>query len=121
VTNTTRGPVFNPTFVANGTRLVVNYTDPVFFRSFVTEGYVNPAIGNVMDITYTGGRDIFIVVGLVDGKDNSFMINQSGLDAFPYVTITVNRSTKGTVSAFYNASLNVSMPGTNFSGMPPAN
>jgi len=119
--NTTRVFVFYPTFVASGTRMVVNYTDPFPFRSFVASGYVNPAVGNVLDIGYTGGRDVYVVVGLIDGKNNSFMLNQSGIDAFPYVTITVNRSSKDTVSAFYNASLNISMPGTNFSGMPPAN
>ena len=123
VSNTTRqfGGVSYPTYIGSGTRMVVNYTDPVSSRSFFTQGYVNPAAGNVLSISYSGGRDVYVVVGLIDGRDNSFMLNQSGIDAFPYVTITVNRSTKDTVSAFYNASLNVSMPGTNFSGMPPAN
>jgi len=118
---TTRGAVTNPTFVASGTYMVVNYTDPVPAKSFYTAGYVDPSVTNTMTIRLPSAlMKTQITAGLIDGKNNSFMFNQSD-DSFPSVTISVNRTTKDSVSAVYNASLNITTTIGNFSGLVPAN
>ncbi len=118
----TRGAVFNPTFVASGTFMVVNYTDPIPGKSFFTSGFVDPTVGNVMEIRLPSpASNAKVTVGLIDGRNNSFMFNQTGVDAFQFVTISLNRTTANTVSAFYNSSLNISLPNANFSGIVPAN
>jgi len=100
----------------SGTFVSVYYSDPT--RSFTTSGYINPAFLNTFIIRYSGGQEVRIYAGTIDGIRNSIEVNQTSLVYLTFVSI--NATMPSALPASYNMGLNISYLNTNYSASVPA-
>lgn len=121
-TNETRSALLTPSWTANGTFIRVNYIDATNpKKNFVESGFVNPNILNTMDIKFGAGQSVLLRFGLIDGRPNSYRMEQVAIFTLTSHALTVNRTAKDAVYAYYNIPLNVTIASTCFSGNVPAN
>jgi len=104
-----------PTFMANGTLVFLNFTDLAKpSKSFTASGFVDPAVPNQFDIKYSGNNHVYVNIGLVDGRQNSYQMQQVGVTALAGHSLIANLTTRDGLYAAYNLPLNITMPGVNF-------
>lgn len=121
-TNETRSGLSLPAWTANGTFVRVNYIDSTNpNKNFVESGFVNPNILNTMDIKFGAGQSVLLRFGLIEGRPNSYRMEQVAIFTATSHALTVNRTTKDAIYAYYNVPLNVTIAGARFDGSVPAN
>ncbi|VVB73726.1 Uncharacterised protein [uncultured archaeon] len=116
-----RSAVLPISFVGSGTYVWINYTDlakPA--KSFVDSGFVDPTALSTYEIKYGAGRSVFLSLGLVDGRQNAYRLEQSGILAVAGHSLEVNCTAPGSLYAFYTLPLNITLPGSGFTGRLPA-
>jgi len=110
-----------PSFMANGTFVFVNFTDLAKpSKSFTASGYVDPTVLNQFDIKYSGNNHVYVNIGLIDGRQNSYQMQQVGITALTIHSLAVNRTVKDGLYAAYMLPVNITFPNMNFTGNLPA-
>ena len=119
---TSSGVTNNLNFVANGTYITVNYTDPINPNKNVYQaGYINPNALSSLNIKFGAGQSILLYFGLINSVSNSYSVEQRNILTMTNHILTVNRTTKSGLFAHYNLLINVTNGDNSFIGNLSAN
>jgi hypothetical protein len=106
---------FSPTFIANWTFVFFNFTDlSKPSKSFTASGFVDPAALNQFDVKYPGNNHVYVNVGLVDGRQNAYQMQQVGVTALAGHSLIMNLTIRDGLYSAYDLPLNITMPGVDF-------